>query len=141
MQDFWPRINILKGILFLKNLSINYGSSKSDKIVFSKSIFDVKNQLNFFKKNQAQAKYFVQKIRWLKPKPINKKLRLRPINRLIGRPLLFWSVGTRHTRPHLISTENFIQDACCTHSPSRLSKTRRKNFQTGFEVGFLQQKS
>ena len=57
---------------------MNYGSSKSAKIVLSKSIFDVKNQLNFF-----------QKIRWPKPKPINEKLQLRPINRLIGRPLLF----------------------------------------------------
>ena len=35
-QDFWPRIN---------------GSSKSAKIVLSKSIFDVKNQPNFFKKH------------------------------------------------------------------------------------------
>ena len=30
---------------------MNYGSSKSAKIVLSKSIFDVKNQPNFFKKN------------------------------------------------------------------------------------------
>ena len=29
---------------------MNYGSSKSAKIVLSKSIFDVKNQQNFFKK-------------------------------------------------------------------------------------------
>ena len=29
------------------------------------------------------------KIRWLKPKPINEKLRLRSINRLICRPLIF----------------------------------------------------
>jgi hypothetical protein len=47
-QDFWPWINILKGFLF--NPSMNYGSSKSAKIVLLKSIFDVKNQLNFFKK-------------------------------------------------------------------------------------------
>ena len=46
-QDFWPRINILIGFL-KKNPSMNYGSSKSAKIVLSKSIFDVKNQLNFF---------------------------------------------------------------------------------------------
>ena len=36
-QDFWPRINILKGF-FEKNSSMNYGSSKSAKIVLSKSI-------------------------------------------------------------------------------------------------------
>ena len=50
-QDFWPRINKIKGILFL-NLSMNYGLSKSAKIVLSKSIFDVKNQLNFFFKKR-----------------------------------------------------------------------------------------
>ena len=70
-----------------KNPLMNYGSSKSAKIVLSKSIFDVKNQLIFFKKNLGFSKYFVQKIRWPKPRPINEKLRLRPINRLIGRPL------------------------------------------------------
>ena len=48
-QDFWPRIKILKGFFFL-NLSMNYRSSKSAKIVLSKSIFDVNNQLNFFEK-------------------------------------------------------------------------------------------
>ena len=48
-QIFWPRINILKGFFF-QNPSMNYGSSKSAKIVLSKSIFDVKNQLNL-KKN------------------------------------------------------------------------------------------
>ena len=48
-QDFWPRINTLKG--FFLNSSMNYGSSKSAKIVPSKSIFDVKNQPIFFKKN------------------------------------------------------------------------------------------
>ena len=32
--------------IFFLNLSMNYGSSKSAKIVFSKSIFDVKNQQN-----------------------------------------------------------------------------------------------
>ena len=35
-QDFWQRINILKGFFFL-NPSMNYGSSKSAKIVLSKS--------------------------------------------------------------------------------------------------------
>ena len=43
---FWPRINILKGFFF-QNPSMNYGSSKSAKIVLSKSIFNVKNQSNF----------------------------------------------------------------------------------------------
>jgi hypothetical protein len=47
-QDFWPRINILKGIKtkFFDELQL----SKSAKVVLSKSIFDVKNQSNFFKK-------------------------------------------------------------------------------------------
>ena len=37
--------------IFLKNPSMKYGLSKSAKIVLSKSIFDVKNQPNFFKKH------------------------------------------------------------------------------------------
>jgi hypothetical protein len=49
-QDFWPRINILKGFFFFLNQSMNYGSSKSAKIVLSKLTLDVKNQLNFVKK-------------------------------------------------------------------------------------------
>ena len=48
-QDFWPK---LKG--FFLNTSMNYGSSKSAKIVHSKSIFNVKNQPNFFKKNSSK---------------------------------------------------------------------------------------
>ena len=60
-QDFWPRINILKGNLKKENPSMNYGSSKSAKIVFSKSIFDVKNQLNFFKKNLGLGQIFCPK--------------------------------------------------------------------------------
>ena len=40
-QDFWPRINILEGF-FILNPSMNYDSSKSAKIVLSKSIFDDK---------------------------------------------------------------------------------------------------
>ena len=48
-QDFWRRINILKEFFF-KNPLMNYGSSKSAKIVLSNSIFNVKNQLIFFKK-------------------------------------------------------------------------------------------
>ena len=43
-QDFWPRIDILKG--FFKILLMNNSSTKSAKIVLSKSIFDVKNQPN-----------------------------------------------------------------------------------------------
>ena len=60
-QDFWPRINILKGNLKKENPLMNYGSSKSAKIVFSKSIFDVKNQLNFFKKNLGLGQIFSPK--------------------------------------------------------------------------------
>ena len=37
-------------VFFLQNSSMNYGSSKSAKIFTQKSIFDVKNQLTFFKK-------------------------------------------------------------------------------------------
>jgi hypothetical protein len=59
-QDFWPRINILKGFFF-QNPSMNYGSSKSTKIVLSKSIFNVKNQLNFIKKNLGLGKIFCPK--------------------------------------------------------------------------------
>jgi hypothetical protein len=56
---------------------MNYGSSKSAKIVLSKST-------DFFqKKLRLRPNIF----RWPKPKPISEKLRLRPINRLIGRPL------------------------------------------------------
>ena len=44
MQDFCPRINMLKGIFFKNNPTMNYGLSKSAKIVLSKSIFYVKNQ-------------------------------------------------------------------------------------------------
>ena len=37
MQDFCPRINMLKGI-FLNNPTMFYGSSKSAEIVLSKSM-------------------------------------------------------------------------------------------------------
>ena len=47
-QDFWPGINILKGKNFKKILMMNDSSSKSAKIILSKSIFDVKNRLIFF---------------------------------------------------------------------------------------------
>ena len=60
-QDFWPRINILKGNLKKENPSMNYGSSKSAKIVLLKSIFDVKNQLNFFQKNLGLGQIFCPK--------------------------------------------------------------------------------
>jgi hypothetical protein len=43
MQEFCPRINMLKGIFIKKNPSMNYGLSKSAKTVLSKSILDVKN--------------------------------------------------------------------------------------------------
>jgi hypothetical protein len=48
-QNFWPRINILKG--FFLNPSMSYRTSKSAKNELSKSIFNVKNQPIFFKKN------------------------------------------------------------------------------------------
>ena len=47
---FWPRIKIFKGN-FSKNQSMNYGSSKSAKMVPSKSIFNDINQLNLLKRN------------------------------------------------------------------------------------------
>ena len=40
---------------------MNYGSSKRAKIVISKSIFDVKNQLNFFKKDLGLVQIFCPK--------------------------------------------------------------------------------
>ena len=87
-QEFWPRINILKENLFFFKLLMNYGSSKSAKIIHSKSILNVKNQLKFFKRNLGLGQIFWPKIRWRKPKLINEKLQLRPINQLIGRPLM-----------------------------------------------------
>ena len=49
-QRWWVlKNNILKGYFFF-NQSLNYVSSKSAKIILSKSIFDVKNQSHFFKK-------------------------------------------------------------------------------------------
>ena len=47
--------------IFFLNPLMNYGSSKSAKIVLSKSIFDVKNQLNFFKKNLGLGQIFCSK--------------------------------------------------------------------------------
>ena len=71
-QDFWPRINIVKGNLKKENPSMNYGSSKSAKIVLSKSIFNVKNRLIFFKK----------KLR-LRPNILSKRLGGRSLSRLM----------------------------------------------------------
>ena len=47
--------------IFFQNLSMNYGSSKSAKIVLSKSIFDVKNQLILLKKKLGLGRIFCQK--------------------------------------------------------------------------------
>ena len=58
-QDFWPRINILEG--FFLNPSMNYGSSKTTKIVLSKSIFYVKNRPILFKKNINLGDHFLVK--------------------------------------------------------------------------------
>ena len=49
-QDFWPRINVLKGEFCKKTSVIELWFVKSAKILLSKSIFNVKNQPNFFKK-------------------------------------------------------------------------------------------
>ena len=54
MQEFCPRINLLKGKLF----TMNYGSSKSAEIVLSKSIFYFKNQRNFFEKKIIEEYQF-----------------------------------------------------------------------------------
>ena len=47
MQDFCPRINMLK-VFFLNNPAMNYGLSISAEIVLSN--FYVKNRQKFFKK-------------------------------------------------------------------------------------------
>ena len=52
MQDFCPRINMLK-VFFLNNPAMNYGLSISAEIILSKSIFYIKNRLNFFKKKNS----------------------------------------------------------------------------------------
>ena len=59
-QIVWPRINILKGFFF-QNPLMNYGSPKSAKILLSKSIFEVKNQLNLKKKNLGLGQIFCPK--------------------------------------------------------------------------------
>ena len=46
-QDFWPKINILKGNPLYFGNTMKASSSKSAKIVLSKSIFHVKNQRTF----------------------------------------------------------------------------------------------
>ena len=69
-QIVWPRINILKGFFF-QNPLMNYGSPKSAKILLSKSIFEVKNQLNLKKKLR------------LRPNILSKRLRGRSLSRSI----------------------------------------------------------
>ena len=59
MQDFCPRINMLKGF-FLNNPTMNYGSSKSAKIVLLKSIFYVKIRRNFFLTSIFEPLYFLK---------------------------------------------------------------------------------
>ena len=49
-QYFWPRINILKGILFFQIDQLITVHQKVPKLYFQSQFFDVKNQLNFFKK-------------------------------------------------------------------------------------------
>ena len=83
-QDFWPRINILKGFFF-KSVNELWFIKKCQNCTFKVNFRSQKS--TDFKKKYLGAKYLVQKIRWSKPKPINIKLWLRPINRLIGRPL------------------------------------------------------
>ena len=68
-QEFWPRINILRDFFYM---SMNYGSSKNDKIVLSMSIFIVKNQLIFFQ----------NKLR-LRPNVLAKRLGGRSLSQLI----------------------------------------------------------
>ena len=52
MQDFCPRINVLKGIFLKNNPMMKYGSSKSVEILRSKSIIYVKNRQKLFKKQK-----------------------------------------------------------------------------------------
>ena len=54
MQDFCPRINMLK-VFFLNNPAMNYGLSISAEIVPSKSIFYVKINGTFSKKNHLRT--------------------------------------------------------------------------------------
>ena len=64
-QNFWPKVNILKGFFFFLNLLMNFSLSKNGKIIFLKSIFDVKNQPIFFKNNSLKnidlVDYFLEK--------------------------------------------------------------------------------
>ena len=46
---------------FFKQSVMNYGSSKSAKIVLSKSIFNVKNQLNFLRRNLGLGQIYWSK--------------------------------------------------------------------------------
>jgi hypothetical protein len=64
-QNFRPKVNILKGFFFFLNLLMNFSLSKNGKIIFLKSIFDVKNQPIFFKNNSLKnidlVDYFLEK--------------------------------------------------------------------------------
>ena len=71
-QVFRPKINILNGFFFKNPSMSHHDSSKSAKIVLSKSIFNVKNQLIFFKK----------KLR-LRPNILSKRLGGRSLSRLM----------------------------------------------------------
>ena len=72
---------------------MNYGLSKSAKIVLSKSIFDVKKQLILSKRLGGR-----------RTKPINEKLRLRPINRLIGSLV---GIGLKVSTPKKVPQSNY----------------------------------
>ena len=61
---------------------MNYGLPKKVNFQCQKSTEFFQNRLRL-----RPNTYISQQIRGPKPKPINEKLRLRPINRLIGRPL------------------------------------------------------
>ena len=50
MQDFCPRIDMLKGNCFKKNPAMNYDLSKSAKIVLSKSTFKCQKSIYLKKK-------------------------------------------------------------------------------------------
>ena len=82
------RLNLNLVLFFYKSVDELWFIKKCQTCTFKVNFRCQKSTEFFQKKTQAQAKYFVQKIRWPKPKPINEKLLLSPINLLIGRPLL-----------------------------------------------------
>ena len=64
MQDFCPRINMLRMIFFSNNPMMNHGLSKSAVIVLSKSIFYVKNRSNhsnffFIEEHEIRSTTFI----------------------------------------------------------------------------------